>query len=546
MEKTPQEEVEDQQKGSSRARLQEIVSRLNIPFLIGAAIAGIVAASSDPWWSVRSAISTNILRVDVSPYYVSMTGLGIPSTVPNADVSGLIVRVAVGVTAVALAWQGLFPLSIWRKPVLWLSLSVVAGTFLNFALLVHSTQLILLQQYGFVPQLTGSTVIPGAVLGTDFVTYSSPTISSSLGLSFFGCLAAFIVIGGSELAQYMLLPKLGLDAPQFLTGLTGALLSPPYQHAWLTSSDQGLNPLGQDPDKLTDDQLARSFEKLLKALKPGAEVSVILPPWATRLSSRLIRVVSWTGFDLENSQVIFRAPGRPENELVFRKPTPPELAESQPSEQAADAEPVAGPEPPARQEYRERGGESDLGSSFGSDEGLSNDLYQSGRPREIEGPPVEEQFEDPAWARPELDPQEAEIINSAVKLLESAGEPIPYRELINHVYLDLTSRHVGFESGSQIEVVLLQRVGKELSIFEHLDETGANVVRAWWLGEGEVPRGSAVSNKMRTRLSEFGRRFGKFKGLLGSRRRSPIDEEEKGGEQLQREETPSENEDSEE
>src|SRR5881628_1930032 len=146
MEKTPQEEVEDQQKGSSRARLQEIVSRLNIPFLIGAAIAGILAASSDPWWSARSAISTNILRVDVSPYYVSMTGLGIPSTVPNADVSGLIVRVAVGVTAVALAWQGLFPLSIWRKPVLWLSLSVVAGTFLNFALLVHSTQFFFFKQ----------------------------------------------------------------------------------------------------------------------------------------------------------------------------------------------------------------------------------------------------------------------------------------------------------------------------------------------------------------------------------------------------------------
>ena len=49
MEKTPQEEMEDQQKSSSRARLQEIVSRLNIPFLIGAAIAGIVAVSSDPW-----------------------------------------------------------------------------------------------------------------------------------------------------------------------------------------------------------------------------------------------------------------------------------------------------------------------------------------------------------------------------------------------------------------------------------------------------------------------------------------------------------------
>ncbi len=398
---------EEKPRGNVWTRLRELVPRLNVPFLIAAGITALVAASSDAWWSVRSTGSDSILQVSVSPFFVRILALNVPSTVPNADFSGLFVRVGLGFAAAALAWQGFFPLSVWRKPVLWLSLSVIAAAFLNFVLLVHSTQLVLLQQYGIVPSLTGDTVIPGLVVGTDLVAYANPTVSSSLGLGLVGGIAGFILLGGAELAQYVFLPRLSLGLPGSETGLTGAFLSPPYQHAWLTTNDEGMNPLGQDPDKLSDEELALSFDRLLKALQPGAKVSVILPPWATKLSNRLSRVVSWTGFELENSQVIFRAPGRPENELVFRKPTPekPETdlgSDSEQEDQAAEAE--ERPDWPHRVHQRES--ESDLGNAV-TDDGLSNVLDQPGRPLEVEAPPVEEQVEDPVWAQPAMDPHES-------------------------------------------------------------------------------------------------------------------------------------------
>src|SRR5262249_24116438 len=156
-------------------------------------------------------------------------------------------------------------------------------------------------------------------------------------------------------------------------GLAGAVLSPPYQHTLLTSTDQTLNPLAQDPDKLNDDELAISFERLLKALQPGATVSVIVPPWATKLSSRLAKVVPWTGFNLENSQVIFRTPGSPENELVFRKPGSVEPAgtgdlEDETPELSTDL--VS----PSSRETTGSGTTDDLGNALTVDDDLGNDL----------------------------------------------------------------------------------------------------------------------------------------------------------------------------
>jgi hypothetical protein len=400
-------------------------------------------------------------------------------------------------------------MSVWRKPVLWLSLSSMAGTFLSFALLLHSTQLVVLQTYGVDPQLSGTSIIPGVVLGTNYVAYASPTISSSLGLPFFVALAGFVLLGGSELAQFLLSPRFASYLPEFMTGLSGAFLSPPYQHAWLTTTDESLNPLSQDPDNLTDDQLALSFEKLLQVLQPGARVSVILPPWATRLNNRLVRVVSWSGFNLENSQVIFRVPGRPENQLIFRKPAttgqvvpqvPKSDSESGMEEDSLDQEISA------------------LEDSFSADERTGPELETRSEPEEIEAPPVDEQIEDPVWTQTSLDPLESAMLSSAVKVIERVGEPVPYRELINEVYMDLLDREVSFESVNQIEVTLLQHAGKELAIIEQLDEIGANVVRSWWLGETGIRTEKGLAKGLRAKLSRVRTRVRNVKGPFEARK----------------------------
>jgi len=304
-----------------------------------------------------------------------------------------------------------------------------------------------------------------------------------------------------------------------MTGLSGAFLSPPYQHTWLTSNDQSLNPLAEDPDRLTDDQLAISFEKLLKALQPGAAVSVILPPWATRLSGRLARVVSWTGFDLENSRVIFRTPGRPENELVFRKPA---IAEEADSEQTEAPEPAAPEEPPNPEQDLASMGELD--NSLGADGGLTGDLYQPGKADENDGPPTDEEIEDPVWAQPEPSPVETAIIASALKMIRRANAPIRHENLVEEVYADLVNENISFDSVGQVEDVLVSHEGKEFTAMEQLDETGTDVVRFWWLGELGRSTEPAAKTRLRSGFSNIRKRIGKIGSLLESNKQTHEDQ----------------------
>ncbi len=78
----------------------------------------------------------------------------------------------------------------------------------------------------------------------------------------------------------------------------------------------------------------------------------------------------------------------------------------------------------------------------------------------------------------------------------------------------MVNRNVGFESGNQIEIVLLQHVGKELSVYEHLDETGANVERSWWLGETATAPENKPRTSFREKLKRIENRAKRMKGIL--------------------------------
>ncbi len=452
-----------------------IVERLDFPFLITALITSFVALVNDPWWTVQAQGSGSILSVRVSPFYVQIDALGAPSF-PYSFALGTATRVLLAVTAIALFLEAFWPRSLWRKTVFWLGLSSLVEAVLSFALMLHTAQVTFLSLYGIIPPLTGNSIIPGRVVGLDFSFYLSPVVSSSFALPFFLGLASIGVLGGSEAVRLITRARDQLVTFDFMRGLSGVFLSPPYQHAWFTSIDESLNPLSRDPDNLRDDELALSFEKLLGTMQPGATVSIVLPSWAGHLSNRLCRVVPWTGFNLERSELIYRVPGRPENELVFRKP--------------ASIHPVEPSEPESEEGQRP--------THLEAVESGEAEIEVPSLTDEIEAPPVAEAIEEPVWAQPELSRQEGMMIRSAVRVIERHQEPVPYRDLLNEVYMDLLDRNVNFESSKQIEATLLGHTGKELSLIEELDETGGYVVRKWWLGERGV-------EAERERTAAFGR-----------------------------------------
>ncbi len=468
------------------------LQRVDLPFLASALIASFVVLLNDPWWTVQTLESSSLLSVQISPYYVQINAIGAPATFPFAIVLGTATRIILGVTAIALALEGFFPKSVWRKPVFWLGLSSFVELYLSFTLMLHSAQLALLSMYGMIPPVSGDTIIPGTVLGTDLSPYLSPRITSSFATPFFIGLACIGVLGGSELFHFIHRQKKGFMAFDFMRGLGAVFLSPPYQHAWFTSSDQSFNPLNQDPDNLTDDELAMSFERLEETIRPGGIISIILPAWAGQIANRLAKLVPWTGFRLERSELIYRVQGQPEYQLFFRKPAIVQKPASEPQEVQLQAENL---------------------ETVPTEKGAPS-LMEESPVEDAEKPPIAEAVEDPDWARPQMTLLETAIIRSAVSTVERHGEPVPHRELVNDVYMDLLNRGIGFESVGQIETILLDHHEKELALIEELDETGAFILRKWWLGDTVVPAKTEKSVRLRRRLSTAKKGIPKVSELL--------------------------------
>src|SRR5207245_10027141 len=120
-----------------------------------------------------------------------------------------------------------------------------------------------------------------------------------------------------------MLQERGLLAPSAIPGVKEYFLIPPYRHAWLSTGDRDLNPLSQDPENTTDDQLLESFGRIYRTVQPGGIINIILPAWASTLGDRFQKLLAWTGFSVEDTQTIYRAPGKPETQLRSTKPLSP-------------------------------------------------------------------------------------------------------------------------------------------------------------------------------------------------------------------------------
>ncbi len=242
-------------------------------------------------------------------------------------------------------------------------------------------------------------------------------------------------------------------------GVHDVYLTPPYQHVWFSSGDKGFNPMASDPDRLNDDELLVSFQKLYDTVEPGGSLSIILPAWATGVGDRFQRLMPDTGFTIESSAVVYRVEGKPETELRFRKPIEEVRKESAATSSTLEVGPV-------------------LQSALQSP--LDQEMI------ETVAPPVLEIVDEPQWVPAKLSRMEKSMLNAAVDIIGRHQEPVPYRELLNQVYMDLVDRKVDFESARQIETTLLEHNGREVLLIEGTDEANDRVSRKWWLGEKKL------------------------------------------------------------
>jgi hypothetical protein len=390
-----------------------------------------------------------VLSIQVSPFYLQIAATGIPATAPFASALGALTRILLIVCSVALLGSSLRSTAWWRPIATWLGLASLTELFFSLLLLVHAGQTALLTAYGTNPPTTGTTLYPARIIGTDLNTYLNPSLTASFNLDFYLGLLSLTIVGASTILK--MLQERGLIAAATIPGVKEFFLIPPYRHAWLSTGDRDLNPLSQDPENTTDDQLLESFGKIYRTVQPGGIISIILPSWASTLGDRFQKLLTWTGFSVEDTGTIYRAPGKPETQLRFKKPFSPSDSDVQEPEMT----PVL-----------EQAIESE--SSF-------PDI-----------PPQLTVTTQPDWGLTKMTKQERTMLRSALSILSKSREPMPYHELLNQVYMELVERKVQFDSARQIESTLLKHSRQELALTEEMDEQGPKSLKRWSLGTEDL------------------------------------------------------------
>jgi hypothetical protein len=423
------------------------------------------------------------LSIQVSPFYLQIAATGIPATTALASTLGAFTRILLILCFLSLLATSLRPTAWWRPLATWLTLSSLTELFFSLFLLVHMGQTALLTAYGTNPPTSGAISYPARIVGTDLNSYLNPSLVATFNLDFYLGLFSLTIVGVSTIL--MMLQERRLVAAT-LPGIKELFLTPPYRHVWLSSGDRDLNPLIQDPETTTDDQLLDSFGKIYRTVQPGGIISIILPAWASTVNDRFEKLLAWTGFVMEEAGTIYRTEGKPETRLRFRKPLVP--AESAARE----------PETPSTTAQADTP-ESSL----------------------LDIPPQLSIVSQPDWAPSKLTRQERAMLRSAISILSKRGEPVPYRELLNQVYMELVEKKVQFDSARQIESTLLKHTGRELALTEESDQQGFKAVKKWRLGEEDLAPDHDDSSTILKRLSSHRPRVSPVKRFLKKWQRKP-------------------------
>src|SRR5437879_13846860 len=85
--------------------------QMDLLVLIGALVALFVALGSEPWWTLTGTTTSSLLNIQVSPFYLHINALGLPSTVSSANNLGSFTRVLLILALLDLFAAGFHPTS---------------------------------------------------------------------------------------------------------------------------------------------------------------------------------------------------------------------------------------------------------------------------------------------------------------------------------------------------------------------------------------------------------------------------------------------------
>src|SRR5690349_8152781 len=86
-----------------------LLHRLDPFVLLGAVVTLFLALASGPWWTLTGATNTKLFSIQVSPFYLHINAVGLPTTSSFANSLGSLTRILIFFGFLALAAASIRP-----------------------------------------------------------------------------------------------------------------------------------------------------------------------------------------------------------------------------------------------------------------------------------------------------------------------------------------------------------------------------------------------------------------------------------------------------
>ena len=175
-----------------------LVLRVDPLILSGAVVALFLTLASEPWWTMTGVATSNLLTVQVSPYYFQTNAVGLSPSAPFAALLGSFTRLLLILSLVGLTASSVRPTAWWRDLAVYFGLCSLTELYLSFFLMYHASQTVLLAAYGVLPPylLSGSSNLPAEIIGLDFNAYLNPPVTGGFSPPFYLGFLGLGLLGG--------------------------------------------------------------------------------------------------------------------------------------------------------------------------------------------------------------------------------------------------------------------------------------------------------------------------------------------------------------
>src|ERR1700756_3212696 len=217
--------------------------QVDLLILVGALLALFVALGSEPWWTLTGTTTSSLLSIQVSPFYLHINALGLPSSALFANNLGIITRVLLILGSLALFAASIQPTAWWRNLAVYLGLSSLVELYFSFIMNFYWAETTVAQTYGVIPPYYGTAALQGSILGLDLRYYTAPLVTATFAFPYYlGFLCIGLVVGRSAIKILHERAFQVLSALLPSGGIHDVYLSPPYQSVWFSSNDKEFNP----------------------------------------------------------------------------------------------------------------------------------------------------------------------------------------------------------------------------------------------------------------------------------------------------------------